>query len=73
VNNHNADREELAKKTFIYTLANPRSGDQLASQFLVDYPHINERTLTLEEYRQKVQATMWFYDVTVKAERTKCY
>ena len=56
----------------IFGLANPRSGDGLASGFLTDYPPVNEKTIYLEESRQSVQVEMRFFNVLENTERQNC-
>ena len=56
----------------IFGLANPRSGDGLASGFLTDYPPVNEKTVYLEQYKQSVHVEMRLYNVLEATERQNC-
>lgn len=53
----------------IYGLANPRSGDGLASGFLTDYPPVNEKTIYLEQKRASVHVELRFFNVLEATER----
>ena len=44
----------LGKRYQIFGLANPRSGDGLASGFLTDYPPVNEKAVYFEQMRSTV-------------------
>ena len=56
----------------IFGLANPRSGDGLASGFLTDYPPVNEKTVYLEQYKQSVHVELRLYNVLEATERQNC-
>jgi len=56
----------------IFGLANPRSGDGLASGFLTDYPHLNEQTLFVERLGINIQVELRFYNVLESTERNNC-
>jgi len=53
----------IHRKFQIFGLANPRSGDGLASGFLTDYPVVNEKHIYLEEISQTVQVELRFFNV----------
>ena len=53
----------------IYGLANPKSGDGLASGFLTDYPPVNEKMIYLEQSRQNVHVQLRFFNVLEASER----
>ena len=57
------------RRYLIYGLANPRSGDGLASGFLTDFPHLNEQTLFIERLKTNVQVELRFYNVLEATER----
>lgn len=42
------------QKYQIFGLANPRSGDGLASGFLTDYPPVNEKSIYIDKQRGSV-------------------
>ena len=62
----------LFRRYQIFGLANPRSGDGLASGFLTDYPHLNEKRIYLEALKETVDVEMRFYNVLEGTERTSC-
>ena len=60
------------KRYMIFGIANPRSGDGLASGFLTDFPQVNNNRIQLDESRQTVDCEMRFYNVLEKQERETC-
>ena len=65
-------KEGQARRYVIFGLANPRSGDGLASGFLTDYPPVNEKTIFLEEQRISVHVELRFFNVLEATERQNC-
>ena len=61
-----------ARRYTIFGLANPRSGDGLASGFLTDYPPVNEKTIYLDHSRQNIHVQLRFYNVLEASERQNC-
>lgn len=53
-------------------MANPRSGDGLASGFLTDHPSRNIIPVYFDELNQTVDCEMRFYNVLEKLEREAC-
>ena len=60
------------EKYEIFGLANPRSGDGLASGFLTDYPARNIVPVYFDEFNQTIECEVRFYNVIEKIEREAC-